>query len=42
VRWDSGRVDRASDDLFISDTGSGYVFEDQSQGVIGAEVIYRF
>ncbi len=42
VRWDQGSIHSAPNDLFISDSGSGYVFTEDDQAVIGVEAIYRF
>jgi len=42
IRWDEGSVARAPDDLFIDDSGSGYVYTEDDQAVIGVEAIYRF
>jgi hypothetical protein len=42
LRWDQGSITGAPNDLFISDSGQGYVFTEDDQAVIGVEAIYRF
>jgi hypothetical protein len=42
IRWDQGSLTGAPNDLFISDSGQGYVYTEDDQAVIGVEAIYRF
>ena len=42
IRFDTGSVHNADDDLFISDQGQGAVLEDKAQTLVGVEAIYRF